>query len=98
MKDDAERAAELAKRIAEEIAKAKTEIAAAQEAKVAKYMRDAGWEADLVEKLYENDVSGAILPTLRFSDICELVQPFERRHQLWDETVKLQDPNNSTVL
>lgn len=53
---------------------------------VANYMFDAGFEDSIVEKFEENDISGAILTTLKFEDLRELDIPsFGTRTRLWNE-------------
>ncbi|KAI6714505.1 hypothetical protein B2J93_8970 [Marssonina coronariae] len=53
---------------------------------VARWMYDAGFEPSIVEKFEENDISGAILTTLKFEDLRELDIPsFGQRTKLWNE-------------
>jgi hypothetical protein len=49
-------------------------------------MQDAGFEPSIVEKFEENDISGAILITLKFEDLRELdIQSFGQRTKVWNE-------------
>lgn len=49
-------------------------------------MYDAGLEPSIVEKFEENDISGAILITLKFEDLRELDIPsFGQRTKVWNE-------------
>ncbi|KAJ5032561.1 uncharacterized protein L3040_009162 [Drepanopeziza brunnea f. sp. 'multigermtubi'] len=53
---------------------------------VARWMYDAGFEPSIVEKFEENDISGAILTTLKFEDLRELDIPsFGQRTKVWNE-------------
>ncbi|KAL2065045.1 hypothetical protein VTL71DRAFT_4185 [Oculimacula yallundae] len=53
---------------------------------VARWMYDAGFEPSIVEKFEENDISGAILITLKFEDLRELDIPsFGQRTKVWNE-------------
>jgi len=53
---------------------------------VAQWMWKASFEQSIVEKFEENDISGAILVTLKFEDLRELDIPsFGQRTKLWDE-------------
>ena len=53
---------------------------------VARWMCDAGFEPSIVEKFEENDISGAILITLKFEDLRELDIPsFGQRTKVWNE-------------
>jgi Ni/Co efflux regulator RcnB len=53
---------------------------------VARWMHDAGFEPSIVEKFKENDISGAILITLKFEDLRELDIPsFGQRTKVWNE-------------
>ncbi|EHL03327.1 putative protein pob1 [Glarea lozoyensis 74030] len=53
---------------------------------VSRWMRDAGFEPAIVEKFEENDISGAILITLKFEDLRELdIQSFGQRTKVWNE-------------
>jgi len=53
---------------------------------VAMWMQDAGFEPSIVEKFEENDISGAILITLKFEDLRELdIQSFGQRTKVWNE-------------
>ncbi len=53
---------------------------------VAKWMHDAGFEPSIIEKFQENDISGAILITLKFEDLRELDIPsFGQRTKVWNE-------------
>ncbi|KAM3086523.1 hypothetical protein ACMFMG_000653 [Clarireedia jacksonii] len=53
---------------------------------VARWMLDAGFEMSIVEKFEENDISGAILTTLKFEDLRELgIQSFGQRTKVWNE-------------
>jgi hypothetical protein len=58
---------------------------------VARWMYNAGFEPSIVEKFEENDISGAILVTLKFEDLRELDIPsFGKRHKLWNEIHNLR--------
>ncbi|QSZ35421.1 hypothetical protein DSL72_008291 [Monilinia vaccinii-corymbosi] len=53
---------------------------------VARWMHDAGFEWSIVEKFEENDISGAILTTLKFEDLRELgISSFGLRTKVWNE-------------
>jgi len=53
---------------------------------VARWMWEAGLEQSIVEKFQENDISGAILMTLKFEDLRELDIPsFGQRTKVWNE-------------
>ncbi|ESZ92190.1 hypothetical protein SBOR_7425 [Sclerotinia borealis F-4128] len=53
---------------------------------VARWMHDAGFEWSIVEKFAENDISGAILTTLKFEDLRELgISSFGQRTKVWNE-------------
>ncbi|KAG9237597.1 hypothetical protein BJ875DRAFT_136574 [Amylocarpus encephaloides] len=53
---------------------------------VARWMMDAGFDPSIVEKFQENDISGAILITLKFEDLRELdIQSFGQRTKVWNE-------------
>ncbi|KAG9244583.1 hypothetical protein BJ878DRAFT_63360 [Calycina marina] len=53
---------------------------------VGRWMWDAGLEQSIVEKFEENDISGAILITLKFEDLRELDIPsFGQRTKVWNE-------------
>lgn len=62
------------------------EVALWSPKQVAKWMHDAGFEPSIVEKFRENDISGAILITLKFEDLRELDIPsFGQRTKVWNE-------------
>lgn len=64
---------------------------------VAMWMYDAGFEESIVEKFEENDISGAILTTLKFEDLRELNIPsFGTRTRLWNEIHVLRDSAPNT--
>lgn len=64
---------------------------------VANYMYDAGFEVAIVEKFEENDISGAILTTLKFEDLRELDIPsFGARTRIWNEIHVLRGSAPST--
>jgi hypothetical protein len=64
---------------------------------VARWMWKAGFEQSVVEKFEENDISGAILITLKFEDLRELDIPsFGQRTKLWDEIHLLRGDVPST--
>lgn len=64
---------------------------------VASWMYDAGFEESIVEKFEENDISGAILTTLKFEDLRELNIPsFGTRTRLWNEIHVLRDSAPNT--
>ena len=53
---------------------------------VARWMYDAGFEPSIVERFEDNDISGAILITLKFEDLRELDIPsFGQRTKVWNE-------------
>ena len=53
---------------------------------VGRWMWNAGFEQSIVEKFEENDISGAILITLKFEDLRELDIPsFGQRTKVWNE-------------
>lgn len=53
---------------------------------VARWMWNAGFEQSIAEKFQENDISGAILITLKFEDLRELDIPsFGHRTKVWNE-------------
>lgn len=58
---------------------------------VARWMYEAGFEPAIVAKFEENDISGAVLVTLKFEDLRELDIPsFGKRHKLWNEIHNLR--------
>lgn len=62
------------------------EVAEWSPRQVARWMHDAGLEPSIVEKFEENDISGAILITLKFEDLRELDIPsFGQRTKVWNE-------------
>lgn len=62
------------------------EVASWTPRQVARWMWDAGFEQAVVEKFQENDISGAILITLKFEDLRELDIPsFGLRTKIWNE-------------
>lgn len=64
----------------------RNEVALWSPRQVAKWMYHAGFEPAIVEKFEENDISGAILTTLKFEDLRELdIHSFGQRHKLWAE-------------
>jgi hypothetical protein len=64
---------------------------------VARWMWKAGFEQSIVEKFEENDISGAILITLKFEDLRELDIPsFGQRTKVWDEIHVLRGDVPST--
>jgi Ni/Co efflux regulator RcnB len=64
---------------------------------VARWMFDAGFEPSIVEKFEENDISGAILITLKFEDLRELDIPsFGQRTKVWNEIHVLRGSAPST--
>jgi Ni/Co efflux regulator RcnB len=53
---------------------------------VAQWMYDAGFEPSIVDKFEENDISGAILITLKFEDLRELgILSFGQRTKVWND-------------
>jgi hypothetical protein len=53
---------------------------------VSRWMYDAGFERSVADKFQENDISGAILITLKFEDLRELDIPsFGLRTKVWNE-------------
>jgi hypothetical protein len=66
---------------------------------VARWMYDAGFEPSIVEKFEENDISGAILITLKFEDLRELdIQSLGKRLKLWNEIHNLRGSAPSTPM
>ena len=64
---------------------------------VARWMYDAGFEPSIVEKFEENDISGAILTTLKFEDLRELDIPsFGQRTKVWNEIHLLRGSASNT--
>lgn len=64
---------------------------------VARWMYDAGFEPSITEKFEENDISGAILITLKFEDLRELDIPsFGQRTKVWNEIHVLRGSAPST--
>ncbi|RAL62501.1 hypothetical protein DID88_005066 [Monilinia fructigena] len=64
---------------------------------VARWMHDAGFEWSIVEKFEENDISGAILTTLKFEDLRELgISSFGQRTKVWNEIHILRGSAPST--
>ncbi|KAK2628230.1 hypothetical protein QTJ16_002876 [Diplocarpon rosae] len=62
------------------------EVAGWTPRQVARWMDDAGLDPAIVEKFEENDISGAILITLKFEDLRELDIPsFGQRTKVWNE-------------
>jgi hypothetical protein len=62
-----------------------------------------GFEPTIVQKFEENDISGAILITLKFEDLRELdIASFGERHKLWNVIHALRDqpsgPPSPTVI
>lgn len=73
------------------------EIALWTPRQVARWMYNAGFEPSIVEKFEENDISGAILITLKFEDLRELdIQSFGQRTKVWNEIHVLRDSKPST--
>jgi len=73
------------------------EIATWTPRQVARWMWDAGFEQSIVEKFQENDISGAILITLKFEDLRELDIPsFGQRTKVWNEIHVLRGSAPST--
>lgn len=63
-----------------------SEVALWTPRQVARWMYNAGFEPSIVEKFEENDISGAILITLKFEDLRELDIPsFGHRTKVWNE-------------
>ncbi|EHA48986.1 hypothetical protein MGG_00492 [Pyricularia oryzae 70-15] len=59
---------------------------------VAQQMLDSGIEMNLAEKFVENDITGAILITLRFEDLVELgIQSFGARTKIWNEMHRMMN-------
>ncbi|KAI0136612.1 hypothetical protein BJ170DRAFT_573932 [Xylariales sp. AK1849] len=59
--------------------------------KIAQRMLDAGVELQFAEKFIENDISGAILITLKFEDLKELgILSFGVRTKIWDQICELR--------
>jgi Ni/Co efflux regulator RcnB len=62
------------------------EVALWSPQQVARWMYDAGFEPAVVERFEDNDISGAILITLKFEDLRELDIPsFGQRTKVWNE-------------
>ena len=74
-----------------------SEVALWTPRQVARWMYDAGFEPSIVEKFEENDISGAILITLKFEDLRELDIPsFGTRTKVWNEIHVLRGSAPST--
>ncbi|KAF4636090.1 hypothetical protein G7Y89_g1986 [Cudoniella acicularis] len=74
-----------------------SEVAEWSPNQVARWMKDAGLEPTIVEKFRENDISGAILITLKFEDLRELdIQSFGQRTKVWNEIHILRGSAPST--
>lgn len=62
---------------------------------VANWMRTAGFEESVVEKLLINDITGAILLELQFEDLKELdIRSFGKRHRLMNSIQHLRNSVN----
>ncbi|CAG8978128.1 hypothetical protein HYALB_00000802 [Hymenoscyphus albidus] len=73
------------------------EVASWTPTEVANWMADAGFDPSIVEKFEENDISGAILITLKFEDLRELdIQSFGQRTKVWNEIHVLRGSAPST--
>jgi Ni/Co efflux regulator RcnB len=73
------------------------EVAVWTPRQVAQWMYDAGFEPSIVEKFEDNDISGAILITLKFEDLRELDIPsFGQRTKVWNEIHVLRGSAPST--
>lgn len=74
----------------------KAEVAKWTPRQVARWMYGAGFEPAIVDKFEENDISGAILVTLKFEDLRELDIPsFGQRTKLWEEIDQLRGSKKS---
>lgn len=79
------------------------EVAEWSPRQVARWMYREGFEPGIVQKFEENDISGAILVTLKFEDLRELdIASFGERHKLWNVIHTLRDqpagPPSPTVI
>ncbi|KAL3423926.1 PH domain-containing protein [Phlyctema vagabunda] len=73
------------------------EVARWSARQVARWMREAGFEPSIVERFEENDISGAILITLKFEDLRELDIPsFGQRTKVWNEIHVLRGSARNT--
>ncbi|ROT36797.1 hypothetical protein SODALDRAFT_340985 [Sodiomyces alkalinus F11] len=64
---------------------------------VAQSMLDAGMEFQVAERFVENDITGAILMTLKFEDLKELdIQSFGIRTKVWNQIQTLRDSRPSS--
>ncbi|KAL2756395.1 hypothetical protein ACRALDRAFT_1063646 [Sodiomyces alcalophilus JCM 7366] len=64
---------------------------------VAQSMLDAGMEFPVAERFVENDITGAILLTLKFEDLKELdIQSFGIRTKVWNQIQTLRDSRPSS--
>ena len=74
----------------------KTEVATWSPRQVAEWMCALNFEPEIAGKFEENDISGAILTTLKFEDLKEMdIKSLGHRHQLWAEIAKLRDISNA---
>ncbi|KAJ2899177.1 hypothetical protein MKZ38_003374 [Zalerion maritima] len=77
----------------------KDELARWPPVMVAQWMLNAGVEACMAEKFIDNDISGAIVYTLKFEDLKELgIQSFGVRSKVWEEIHVLRDSGPSSPL
>lgn len=61
-------------------------------------MNSCGFEESMVEKIRNNDISGAILKDLQFGDLKELgIHSFGQRHCLWNEIRALRASESNNV-
>ncbi|KAL2108397.1 hypothetical protein VUR80DRAFT_3899 [Thermomyces stellatus] len=66
---------------------------------VAQSMLNAGVEFEAAERFVENDIHGAILPTLKFEDLKELgIQSFGVRIKIWNQIQILKDVKATSPL
>lgn len=66
---------------------------------VAQSMLNAGVELEAAERFVDNDIHGAILPTLKFEDLKELrIQSFGVRIKIWNQIQILRDAKATSPL
>ncbi|RDW68528.1 hypothetical protein BP5796_09185 [Coleophoma crateriformis] len=74
-----------------------TDVATWSAGQVARWMEEAGFESSIVERFEENDITGAILITLKFEDLRELDIPsFGQRTKVWNEIHVLRGSARNT--
>ncbi|CAI6341621.1 unnamed protein product [Periconia digitata] len=67
------------------------EVRAWTSSQVAIWMRQNGFESDVIERFQAHDITGAVLLDLQFDDLKELeIVSFGKRHQLWNQIDSLR--------